>query len=317
MKTITMTLLSATLLNACVDSVNSSLPDSQKQLCSIVSESRDQYHREARKSNYIDKKKNLDAIVAERDKKLKTALGDGQVEGWKGRLDGISTVNDETHISIKLSCGAGLETGEIFFIKQETPVYEALRPFQENNEVFVTGRLTHSYDVDRLRLKQHHFDERRITQAGSMSHPDFLFIVEGIGKTAEESKMVAQAQRQISPTITKSREQIIAEREKSLEECKKNIKCISTTLISDVEDDCKRLIRQATQARASYEYDLDDGLFSSMFERARWKNSQKKEIVFYGNKARFQNGTGAWEDNEYACVVDIDKKQIVHADYIT
>lgn len=119
MKTLITTLFPAMLLAACANSVDSSLPDSQQQLCAIVSESRDLYEKEAKKGNYIDKRKNLDTLHADRDNKLKKALGDGLVEAWKGELDGISTLNNETHISIKLGCGVGLETGEIFLSSRE------------------------------------------------------------------------------------------------------------------------------------------------------------------------------------------------------
>lgn len=82
--------------------------------------------------------------------------------------------------------------------------------------------------------------------------------------------------------------------------CKKDLSCwgekhsISAAVYCD--DHVEKL--------AKYDHEWTDGLLELKFSHYRWKNIDKGIVTYIGDKIKFQNGFGAWQNQVYECDFD-------------
>lgn len=55
-----------------------------------------------------------------------------------------------------------------------------------------------------------------------------------------------------------------------------------------------------------------DGTFQLKFSKFAWRNKARQEITYFGDKAEFQNGFGAYTRVVYECDLDPDNKTVLH-----
>lgn len=138
---------------------------SQMDFCNVISTYRDIYEAEQRKDFYMDRKSNLTSIYNERTSKIKTVLGIGKVQHWKGVIKNITVFDGKgVSLSMKLSCNSTLETND--FITATSPLYQKLRKYSENAEITFSGIFV---------INNVNYGEKSWTENGSMDEPEFHF----------------------------------------------------------------------------------------------------------------------------------------------
>ena len=75
---------------------------------------------------------------------------------------------------------------------------------------------------------------------------------------------------------------------------------------------CEELVEKA----AAYKVEWTDGFLESKFTHYRWKDSSRRIITFLGDKARAQNGFGAYANIIYTCDFDITTRRFISADLV-
>lgn len=63
---------------------------------------------------------------------------------------------------------------------------------------------------------------------------------------------------------------------------------------------CKRPI----ESLAKYAHEWTDGMLEPKMSHYRWKDKKRGIVTFLGDKLRFQNGFGAWQNVVYECDYD-------------
>ena len=62
---------------------------------------------------------------------------------------------------------------------------------------------------------------------------------------------------------------------------------------------------------AKYDYEWTDGWLEFKFPRFRWHDRDRGSLTYIGDKARFQNGFGAWQNVIYECDYDPATEQVL------
>ena len=88
--------------------------------------------------------------------------------------------------------------------------------------------------------------------------------------------------------------------------CRQNLKCWAHKNQPDAYLACVPRI----QAGAKYTYEWTDGALGSKFPQHAWEDKEVGTVAYYGNKIRFQNGFGAWQNITYKCSYNPDAKTV-------
>lgn len=99
----------------------------------------------------------------------------------------------------------------------------------------------------------------------------------------------------------------VAEPEISPEECKKELACWGEKYSVDAQVDCHPRIERM----AKYDVEWTDGFLEQKFSRYKWKDQAQGHITYFGDKAKFQNGFGAFQNIIYACDYDTMNKEVL------
>ncbi|GAB5387036.1 MAG: hypothetical protein Alpg2KO_00040 [Alphaproteobacteria bacterium] len=92
--------------------------------------------------------------------------------------------------------------------------------------------------------------------------------------------------------------------------CEKNAICLGKRIRSRIIHSCKKSV----EAHAKYQMEWQDGMLSPAFSPYKF-GDEPGTLIFIGDKARFQNGFGAWQMVEaYICVVDIETRQALRSE---
>lgn len=89
--------------------------------------------------------------------------------------------------------------------------------------------------------------------------------------------------------------------------CKKDLQCLANKNHIVAEVYCDDNIEKI----AKYSYEWIDGFGQSKFSHFRWKDINKGYITYIGDKIRFQNGFGAWQNIRYECDFDTESKSVL------
>lgn len=89
--------------------------------------------------------------------------------------------------------------------------------------------------------------------------------------------------------------------------CRKDLQCWGDKNIAAVGVYCKDSIER----QAKYSVKWTDGTFETKFSRFAWLNQQKGTIKYFGDKAQFQNGFGAYQNVVYECDFDPSTNRVL------
>ena len=99
----------------------------------------------------------------------------------------------------------------------------------------------------------------------------------------------------------------VIKRKEEVENCRKDLTCWAEKKIISASYLCKPLIER----QAKYSFEWTDGFFGSKLTRYRWKNKPKGIVTYIGDRIKFQNGFGAWQNMIYECDYDPDNDSVL------
>lgn len=67
----------------------------------------------------------------------------------------------------------------------------------------------------------------------------------------------------------------------------------------------------AVERIAKYQAEWTDGLLEPKFSHFRWKDHEAGVVTYLGDKVKFQNGFGAWQNMSYACDYDPERDLVL------
>ncbi len=84
-------------------------------------------------------------------------------------------------------------------------------------------------------------------------------------------------------------------------ECREDLQCWAHKHRIDADIACSPQIERL----ARYTTEWTDGFSAGpKFARYRWKNKAAGQVTYIGDRIKFQNGFGAWQDHMYMCDYD-------------
>jgi len=92
--------------------------------------------------------------------------------------------------------------------------------------------------------------------------------------------------------------------------CRADIRCWGEHHRLAAEIQCRIPLEQ----RARYGFEWTDGWTESKFERStiKWKNQEKGQVTYFGDKLRFQNVFGTFQRVRYRCDYDTENETVLH-----
>ena len=117
----------------------------------------------------------------------------------------------------------------------------------------------------------------------------------------------AEAARQESERLAKL--QAAEEEKRKAEECRKDIQCWGDKYSFGATASCKKVI----PTLAKYTHEWTDSWSEVKFPRFRWADEAKGTVTYLGDKIRFQNGFGAWQNMTYLCTYDPQSGKVLDA----
>lgn len=91
-----------------------------------------------------------------------------------------------------------------------------------------------------------------------------------------------------------------AEKAAELATCKKDIQCWGDKNNVEAGIQCDEYVERL----ANYSFEWTDGWMEPKFSHFRWLNMDKGYVTYIGDKIKFQNGFGAWQQYTYECDFD-------------
>ncbi len=89
----------------------------------------------------------------------------------------------------------------------------------------------------------------------------------------------------------------IAKKAAAAEQCRKELKCWAEKNLPSAAAYCDDVIEK----HAKYSHEWTNGTLEMIFSRYKWKNEETGEVTYIGDKIKFQNGFGAWQNMMYSC----------------
>ena len=89
--------------------------------------------------------------------------------------------------------------------------------------------------------------------------------------------------------------------------CKTDLQCWAEKHHASASVYCVNYVEKM----AKYSFEWTDGMFESKFSHFRWKNINQGVTTYIGDKIKFQNGFGAWQNMTYECDFDPVNNQIL------
>ena len=88
--------------------------------------------------------------------------------------------------------------------------------------------------------------------------------------------------------------------------CRFNLQCWGRKHEAKAVLNCQLLI----ESMAKYTYEWTDGILESKFPRFAWGDRKSRTLIYMGDKIRFQNVFGAWQNMSYKCEFDPIKETV-------
>jgi hypothetical protein len=123
----------------------------------------------------------------------------------------------------------------------------------------------------------------------------------GFGTKAEYDvylRQLADEQRRAADEEKRrAEEKRLAEEQEEKQKCKAELQCWGDKYLLKASFACDDLIPKM----AKFTYEWTDSIFEPKLSMFRWKDAKKGTVTYLGDKIRFQNGFGAWQDIIYEC----------------
>jgi hypothetical protein len=150
----------------------------QQRFCAAVDKFRSAYKATSDRAKYLDQEHDLANIFAARNASLQAILGDGQINGWAGKVDSLIASPRGAYLKVDLGCEALLVPTDSQVVLRGSAAFEQLRALHEGGSVTVTGHLVRG-TAENVRFVRGGFEEGSITDGGSMRQPEMVFVVTG------------------------------------------------------------------------------------------------------------------------------------------
>jgi hypothetical protein len=108
---------------------------------------------------------------------------------------------------------------------------------------------------------------------------------------------------ELKPAPAKTAEDIAAE----LLACKKDIKCWGDQYNIEAASYCAHHIERL----ANYSFEWTDGWLEPKLSHFRWHDIGLGSVTYIGDKIKFQNGYGAWQNMIYECDYNPENEQVI------
>lgn len=82
-------------------------------------------------------------------------------------------------------------------------------------------------------------------------------------------------------------------------QCRQTLSCWGEKVGYQAHSECKRHIERL----ARYDVEWEDGFLDPAFTHYRWADREAGTVTIIGDKIKFQNGFGAWQNHIYECDV--------------
>jgi hypothetical protein len=89
--------------------------------------------------------------------------------------------------------------------------------------------------------------------------------------------------------------------------CKKYLQCWGDKNNLSATVYCKKYVERL----AKFSFEWTDGMLEPKFSHFRWKDVKAGVVTYIGDKIKFQNGFGAWQNYVYECDFDPKTNQVV------
>lgn len=89
--------------------------------------------------------------------------------------------------------------------------------------------------------------------------------------------------------------------------CLSDLKCMAERALPEAEHACFEPVERL----AYYSFEWQGGAWNDMFASYRWLDRESRKITYIGDKVRFQNGFGAWQNIIYYCDYDTQAKAVL------
>ncbi|MBA4204630.1 MAG: hypothetical protein C0457_06550 [Polymorphum sp.] len=156
-------------------------------------------------------------------------------------------------------------------------------------------------------------DDRRIAREAGFTDPEAWRLEKRaqaearVAREAEERALRAEQEKLEAEKAAKRAEhmaKIAAENEAA---CLKDLKCVAEKAWLEASSACERFVERS----AKYQFEWTDGLLDTKFTHYRWFNQDAGQVTFFGDKVKFQNGFGAWQNMIYFCDYDTKTKTVL------
>lgn len=96
--------------------------------------------------------------------------------------------------------------------------------------------------------------------------------------------------------------------------CLTDLQCAGDKFLSTANAYCRPLLLEQAKAIAKWDYQIEEvGFTNSILDKFRWADDTKTQLIYVGDKAKFQNGFGAWKHVGYQCIFDVASKKPIAA----
>lgn len=161
----------------------------QDKFCDVV-QSFIRDYREAEKSGANEA--GLSQLRYNRKQSLSAIMNAGEVAGWTGAVKRVTTDRDGTgRLAVQLSCGLELRSDVELYSKegiaQGTALYATLISLTPGSKIIIAG----TFEITRNGTD--YIGERSLTEAGSMTNPEFNFAFESFSPAMDQDSSTAPA----------------------------------------------------------------------------------------------------------------------------
>ncbi|WP_186415377.1 hypothetical protein [Pannonibacter sp. P2PFMT1] len=156
-------------------------------------------------------------------------------------------------------------------------------------------------------------DDRRIAREAGFTDPEAWRLEK---RAQAEARVAREAEERVARA---EREKVEAEKAAKRAEymaqiaaandaaCGQNLKCVADKAWAEASVYCQDYVER----RAKFQFEWTDGFLERKFSRYRWHNAKEQQVTFIGDKVKFQNGFGAWQNMIYSCDYDTKTKTVL------
>lgn len=144
------------------------------------------------------------------------------------------------------------------------------------------------------------------TATGCLGCLGVLFVFFLIGTFTSNQKSSSVPPRNSSATTSQTAAKTSSQ---DAANCQQDLGCLGEKHLVSASVRCKRQV----EALAKYSAEWTDGFLEPKFSHYRWKNKSAGIVTYIGDKVKFQNGFGAWQNMVYECDFDTNSERPVGA----